>query len=201
MRGRCFLLIAFLAGTFVGCTPPPVPPPAVVDTFANVGRISGKTGDGTTYIGVTKLQHDDQLMYYLLAQLPGDDPAPVALLLIRGISPDERGSNTAQAQSDAGLYCRGQLTATNGKPFEFAYDVNYRPPRDELRLAGQAFDFDSGRFFLIDLNQDPVKPVQLREKIVPLLPPRDPTEAELKTAVEKLKEKQDKVRQFLDNPR
>jgi hypothetical protein len=172
----------------------------VADSFANVGRITGKAGDDHTSISVTQWQHGKQLTYCVLAQLPGADPAPVTLLFIRGTSPDERGSNNAQGQSEAGLYWRSKLTTANGKPFDLAYDVNYKPPGDELRLGGQAFDFDPGRFFLIDLAQDPVKPVQVKDKIVPLLPSTDPTDAELKTAVETLKQKHEKVRQFLDNP-
>jgi hypothetical protein len=201
MKGSFGFLIALLAVTFAGCVPSTVPPSTVATTLGNVGRESGKAGEERTTISVTRWQHGDQLTYSLLAQLPGDDPAPVALLLIRGTSPDERGSNHAQGQSEASLYWRGQLTAANGKPFDLAYDVNYKPRGHELRLGGQAVDLDSGRFFLIDLAQDPVKPVQVKDKIVPLLPSTDPTEVELKTAVETLKQKQQKVREFLEMPR
>jgi hypothetical protein len=201
MKVRHYLLIAFLVSTWVGCTRQPGPPAPMPDSFANVGCISRKVGEDHTSISVTQWQHGEQLTYCLLAQLPGADPAPVALLFIRRTSFGERGSNNAQGQSEAGLYWRGDLTAANGKPFDLAYDVNYKPPRDELRLGGQAFDFDSGRFFLIDLAQDPVKPVQVKDKIVPLLPSTDPTDAELKAAVEALKQKHEKVRQFLDTSR
>ena len=96
---------------------------------------------------------------------------------------------------------RGSVPTANGQKFLLAYDITDKPTAaDQLQLGGQAYDFDSGRFFLIDLRQDPVAVVQLKEKIVPLLPSYDPTETELKTAIDTLQARQEKVRAFLDTP-
>jgi hypothetical protein len=209
MKGCRFLVIACLTGTFVGCTPPSstTPPhttptettPAAPDHFGNAGSVKGKVGGNATHISVTQLQHGDQLACNILGQLPGQDPAPVALLLFRRRDPARLGLKGDTAESTGNIAWRGSLTAANGKPFLLAYDIDYKPVADKLQLGVQTYDFDSGRFFLIDLSQDPVTPVQFKEKIVPLLPSHDPTEAELKAAIETLKEKQETVRAFLED--
>jgi hypothetical protein len=201
MKARVCLLITFLATTCIGCARPAAAPAPGADGFANVGRVSGQAGDDKTYISVTQLRHGDQLAQFILGQKPGDDPTPVALLLFR--LPDsvglEQSGGTAQGASN--LTWRGSVPTANGQKFLLAYDITYKPTAaDQLQLGGQTYDFDSGRFFLIDLTQDPVTPVQLKEKIVPLLPSYDPTEAELKTAIDTLKARQEKVRAFLDKP-
>jgi hypothetical protein len=202
MKAHRYLLITFLASTCIGCTRPAAAPTQVVETFANVGRVKGQAGEDKTYIGVFQLQHGDQLAQFILGQLPGEDPAPMALLLFRLPDATRLPQTGATAQGASNLAWRGSLPTARGQKFQLAYEITYKPTAaDELQLGGQKYAFDSGRFFLIDLTQDPVTPVQLKEKVVPLLPSSDPTEAEFKTALETLKARQEKVRAFLDTPR
>jgi hypothetical protein len=201
MKARSSLLITFLATACIGCARPAAAPAPVADGFANVGRVSGKVGDDRTYISVTQLRHGQQLAQFILGQKPGEDPTPVALLLFRLPDLVALAQTGATAEGASNLAWRGSVPTANGQKFLLAYDITDKPTAaDQLQLGGQAYDFDSGRFFLIDLRQDPVAVVQLKEKIVPLLPSYDPTETELKTAIDTLQARQEKVRAFLDTP-
>jgi hypothetical protein len=193
------LMVLGVTGCFQG---PSQLPPAAVDSFGSAGRVTGKVGDDRTYIGATQWQHGGQLNCYIVSQVPGDDPLPAVLLLIRGIATDQSQSSGSQGEKDSKLFWRRQFTAIDGKKIDVAYQIAYSQagadPSAELTLGGNSFDFDLGRIFLIDLTQNPVKPVQINAKLIPLLPSHDPSEEEFKTAVEKLRKSEERVNQFLD---
>jgi hypothetical protein len=204
MKVTRLLLASCLACALAGCTRNSTLPVAVAvgDAFGNAGRGSGTTADGQHWeISVTHHQHDNWLTYYVLGQLPGEDPAPGALLLIRTTAPNRWESLGVVATTPGKTQWQVHRSAAGGKMFDLGYEISHKPVGELFKLGGQTYDLNSGRVFLIDLTQEPVKPVQVKADVVTLLPSRDPAEAELKAAVEKLKENKEAVRTFLDNPR
>ena len=193
---RCFMvamLTLVLAGCFQGS-----PPAADLDRFSSAGHATGKMDGDATYVGAMEWQHGDQLRYFLLSQLPGEDPAPAALLLVRGIAANQSQSSGSQGGNETKLFWRHQLTGSNSKTYDISYEITYRPAAAELMLGGQTVDLDFGRVIQIDLTQNPVKPVQVKTSIYPLFPSHEPSADEFKHAIDALAITQESVRRFLE---
>lgn len=210
MRKLTVVALFFLLLLSVACNrPPDTPqPPLPRDTaFGHMGKLKFGEFEGR----VPFYQDGDLRVYVPQSGYPGKALGPAYVLITR-LAPgvpvlSEGGLGGA---NDFLVISPAQLDS-KGRKFRFEYKVGGdgpnglwrpggKPPVEELSAAGQSYQPDAGRVFLLDLTPDPPSLTQVAIDVTGVLarPDQDPTLEELKAGMEKLAGKDKAVRDFLN---
>ncbi len=198
MKARYCLLFISLAPILAGCTTSTSPGSAV--TFGNCGHVVATTADGKhVEISVTRWQQGTCLAYYIVGQLPNEDPGPAALVLVR-LPQTACSDQQEMSKNEDGTTWWGTALATDNKKCAIRYQITHDPAAEELKLCEQKVDLESAQVYLIDLTTNPVKPTAVKQSLEPLLPSHDPTAAKFNAAIDQLKDKHEIIRQLFEQP-
>jgi hypothetical protein len=145
-------------------------------------------------------QAGDLRVFMPVAGYPGKTLGPAYVLITRLVP-------GMAVLSDGGLGVGGDFLTINpasldsmGNTFRFKYIVRGKPPVEEMSAGGHSYKPEDGRVFLLDLSTEPPSVSQVKVEMGGLLPrpDQDATLDELKAAVEKLADRDQGIRDFLN---
>jgi hypothetical protein len=146
-----------------------------------------------------------------MTRYPGKPLGPSCLVLLRLYSVDTfiQDGGYFEGESRSWWYKRYGTVYPYSPKVSVKHEIDHNPPRERLLLEEQPYELESGRVFLIDLtaqpeegnlyNPRPPKIIPIKADLAGLFPRQggEPTPEEMKQAVDKLREKNPEIRDFV----
>jgi hypothetical protein len=148
-----------------------------------------------------KHQKGDRLALVGFVERPGPDgsgPAFVALFRLPSRDLSLNSSKSGSGSGGAHVFWQYEFAPAGGNTFAIRYELRDEPPVEHWAFDGKSYPVQAGRVLLADLTKNPVEVTQAKTDLSGLFPTTEPNQEQTKAALDKLRERDEGARKFLD---
>jgi hypothetical protein len=171
------------------------------ESFALVGGSSSAAPGGHYAIRAYKYQKGDRLAVVGFVERPGAGGAgPACVALFRLPNRDLSLNEIHSGAGDAGAHVSWEyrFAPAGGADCKVGYELKGESAAEHWSIDGKSYAVDAGRVALVDLTKNPPEMTQVRVDLANLFPTTEPNQEQMKAGLDKLRERDEGVRKFLD---
>jgi hypothetical protein len=165
--------------------------------------VSGAPG-GHYALRAYKYHQGERLALVGFVERPGPDGSGPAFLMLcrlpsRDLSVNE--SKSGSGVAGAHVFWHYRFAPAGGYSFATRYELRDQPAVELWGIDGKTYAVAAGRVVIADLTKDPAEVTQIKADLSGLFATTEPNQEQMKAGLDKLPERDERLRNFFDSSR